>query len=215
MTDASPRGEDAFAPQGPETSRIRSVCVYCGSARGVEPAYEAAAAELGRAIAEDGLELVYGGGGLGLMGAAARSAVAAGGAVTGIIPEFLHRKEGMLAEISQTIVAPDMHTRKRLMYERADAFVALPGGIGTVEEIVEIMTWAQLGRHRKPIVYANVNGFWNPMLSLLDHMRKEGFVHTSHLVQPIVVDDPREIVGAILAHAPDTSSGDQSVIERM
>ena len=173
---------------------------------------------LGLSMAAAGLRLVYGGGTRGIMGAVAAGTRDGGGSIMGIIPRFLMNKEATEAGLSgldELVITEDMHERKHRMFEESDAFVALPGGIGTVEEIVEIMTWAQLGRHRKPIVYANVNGFWNPMLSLLDHMRKEGFVHTSHLVQPIVVDDPREIVGAILAHAPDTSSGDQSVIERM
>lgn len=197
---------------------IRSICVYCGSSPGLDPVYMQAGRTLGLSMAAAGLRLVYGGGTRGIMGAVAAGTRDGGGSIMGIIPRFLMNKEATEAGLSgldELVITEDMHERKHRMFEESDAFVALPGGIGTVEEIVEIMTWAQLGRHRKPIVYANVNGFWNPMLSLLDHMRKEGFVHTSHLVQPIVVDDPREIVGAILAHAPDTSSGDQSVIERM
>lgn len=197
---------------------IRSICVYCGSSPGLDPVYMQAGRTLGLSMAAAGLRLVYGGGTRGIMGAVAAGTRDGGGRIMGIIPRFLMNKEATEAGLSgldELVITEDMHERKHRMFEESDAFVALPGGIGTVEEIVEIMTWAQLGRHRKPIVYANVNGFWNPMLSLLDHMRKEGFVHTSHLVQPIVVDDPREIVGAILAHAPDTSSGDQSVIERM
>ena len=197
---------------------IRSICVYCGSSPGLDPVYMQAGRTLGLSMAAAGLRLVYGGGTRGIMGAVAAGTRDGGGSIMGIIPRFLMNKEATEAGLSgldELVITEDMHERKHRMFEESDAFVALPGGIGTVEEIVEIMTWAQLGRHRKPIVYANVNGFWNPMLSLLDHMRKEGFVHTSHLVQPIVVDDPREIVGAILAHAPDTSSGDQSVSERM
>ena len=124
-----------------------------------------------------------------------------GGKVTGIIPKFLMNKEATehaLGQLSELIVTEDMHERKHKMFERSDAFVTLPGGIGTVEEIVEIMTWAQLGRHRKPMVFANINGFWNPMLALIDHMKAEGFVHTSHLVNPIVIEKPEDIVPAIL-----------------
>ena len=197
---------------------IRSICVYCGSSPGLDPVYMQAGRTLGLSMAAAGLRLVYGGGTRGIMGAVAAGTRDGGGRIMGIIPRFLISKEATetaLTRFDELIVTEDMHQRKHTMFEKSDAFVALPGGIGTVEEIVEIMTWAQLGRHRKPIVYANVNGFWNPMLSLLHHMRKEGFVHTSHLVQPIVVDDPREIVGAIMAHAPAAASGDQSVIERM
>ena len=199
-------------------SPIRSVCVYCGSSPGLDPVYMQAGRTLGLSMAAAGLRLVYGGGTRGIMGAVAAGTREGGGKVMGIIPRFLINKEATQAGLSgldELVITEDMHERKHRMFEESDAFVALPGGIGTVEEIVEIMTWAQLGRHRKPIVYANVNGFWNPMLSLLDHMRKEGFVHTAHLVQPIVVDDPAGIVGAILAHAPSAPSGDKAVIERM
>ena len=143
--------------------RIKAICVYCGSSAGVEPAYEAAARDLGLAIARAGIELVYGGGGNGLMGAIAHAALSAGGEVMGIIPDFLHRKDKLLPEIQETIIVPDMHTRKRLMFERADAFVALPGGIGTLEELVEQLTWVQLERHTKPVVIADIDGFWQPL----------------------------------------------------
>lgn len=199
-------------------TEIRSICVYCGSSPGNSEIYVQSGLQLGRAIATSGLRLVYGGGTRGIMGAVAEGAREANGRVMGIIPRFLMNKEATetaLARLDELVVTDNMHQRKHRMFEESDAFVALPGGIGTVEEIVEIMTWAQLGRHRKPIVYANVNGFWDPMLSLLDHMRKEGFVHTAHLVQPIVVDDPAGIVEAILAHAPSAPAGDKAVIERM
>ena len=199
---------------------IRSVCVYCGSSPGNDELYLKAGHVLGRAIANAGLELVYGGGGKGIMGAVADGALRAGGKVTGIIPRFLIRKEATesaLEGLDDLVIVEDMHQRKHMMFEKSDAFVALPGGIGTLEEIVEIMTWAQLGRHRKPIVFANIAGFWNPMLALLDHMRGEGFVHTAHLVQPVVVDEAARIVPAILAAAPPerAAEGDQAVIERM
>ena len=170
-------------------SKIQSICVYCGSSPGRDPIYKQSGRMLGKSIAENGLELVYGGGTKGIMGAVADGVMSAGGKVTGIIPKFLMNKEATehaLGQLSELVVTEDMHERKHKMFERSDAFVTLPGGIGTVEEIVEIMTWAQLGRHRKPIVYANINGFWNPMLALIDHMRAEGFVHTGHLVQPLV-----------------------------
>ena len=181
---------------------IRSICVYCGSSTGRGETYARAGYALGRSLAEAGLRLVYGGGTRGIMGAVARGTVEAGGKVTGIIPRFLINKEAThsaLGTLDDLIVTEDMHARKHTMFEKSDAFVALPGGIGTLEEVVEIMTWAQLGRHRKPIVLVNIDGFWNPMLALIDHMRAKGFVHTGHLVQPLVVDTAEAVVPAGLA----------------
>jgi len=200
---------------------IRSICVYCGSSPGRGDGYTAAGYALGRAIAGAGLRLVYGGGTRGIMGTVARGTIEGGGKVLGIIPRFLIRKEATeaaLGQLDDLIVTEDMHTRKHAMFEESDAFVALPGGIGTLEEIVEVMTWAQLGRHRKPVVFANVKGFWNPMLALLDHMRAEGFVHTGHLVQPLVVDSAEAVVPAVLAEAAATgipAEGDPRVIDRL
>ena len=197
---------------------IRSICVYCGSSNGRGDGYIAAGQALGRSIATHGLRLVYGGGTKGIMGAVAEGTHAGGGKVMGIIPEFLMNREAEardLSRIDELVITRDMHERKHRMFEESDAFVALPGGIGTVEEIVEIMTWAQLGRHRKPIVFANIDGFWNPMLALIDHMRSEGFVHTSHLVQPLVVDTAEAIVPAILAAAVANDDGDAAVIEKL
>ncbi len=156
------------------------------------------------------------------MGAVARGTIEAGGKVTGIIPRFLINKEAArsaLGTLDDVIVTEDMHTRKHTMFEKSDAFVALPGGIGTLEEVVEIMTWAQLGRHRKPIVLVNIDGFWNPLLALLDHMRAEGFVHTGHLVQPLLVDTAQAVVPAVLTQAAATAEiaaeGDPRVIDRL
>ncbi|RUM96412.1 TIGR00730 family Rossman fold protein [Pseudaminobacter arsenicus] len=200
---------------------IRSICVYCGSSPGINGLYLKAGHVLGRSIAEAGLRLVYGGGTKGIMGAVADGAYRAGGKITGIIPRFLVNKEATesaLDRFDEILVTENMHERKHAMFEKSDAFVALPGGIGTLEEIVEIMTWAQLGNHRKPIVFGNVAGFWNPMLALIDHMKDQGFVHTSHLVKPLVIDKPEAIVAAILAEgaAVDTpTTGVQSVIDKM
>ncbi|GAB1581509.1 TIGR00730 family Rossman fold protein [Phyllobacterium phragmitis] len=200
-------------------NKIRSICVYCGSSPGLNPLYKQSGKLLGRSIAEHGLELVYGGGTKGIMGAVADGVMSAGGKVTGIIPKFLMNKEATehaLGQLNELIVTEDMHQRKHLMFQRSDAFVTLPGGIGTVEEIVEMMTWAQLGHHRKPMVFANINGFWDPMIALLDHMKAEGFIHTSHLVKPLIVDRAEDIVPAILdAAATRPSEGDEAVIERM
>ncbi|HYF55198.1 MAG TPA: TIGR00730 family Rossman fold protein [Salinarimonas sp.] len=173
---------------------LRSVCVYCGSGLGADPAFANAAEELGRALGGAGLGLVYGGGDVGLMGTVARGVLGAGGQVTGIIPDFLKRRERMLAEAQETIVVPDMHTRKRMMFERSDAFVALPGGIGTLEELVEQMTWAQLGRHEKPILLLSVGGFWRPLLSLLAHMREQGFIRPGLELNYLVAERVEEVV---------------------
>lgn len=200
---------------------IRSICVYCGSSPGHGEAYTQAGRVLGKAIARSGLQLVYGGGTKGIMGAVADGALRAGGKVTGIIPQFLMDKEATrtaLERLDELVVTDNMHQRKHIMFDKSDAFVALPGGIGTVEEIIEIMTWGQLGHHRKPIVFGNIEGFWDPMMSLLQHMRDEGFIHTSHLVDPLVVDGAEAIVPAILAAAAadgTPSEGVTSVIKNL
>lgn len=176
-----------------------AICVFCGSGPGKNPAYVEAARELGRSIATAGLGLVYGGGGRGLMGEVGRATLAHGGRVTGIIPGFLREKEMMLREVTELIVTSDMHERKRLMFERSDAFVALPGGVGTLEELIEQMTWAQLGRHNKPIVLASIDGFWSPLLSLLEHMREEAFIRKGLEVNFKVVESADAIVPTVLA----------------
>ena len=152
------------------------------------------------------------------MGAVARGCAEAGGPVTGIIPRFLLDKEanGVVPDLlDESIVTGDMHERKHAMFARADAFVALPGGIGTLEELVEVMTWAQLGQHDKPILIADLDGFWTPLVALLDHMRDEGFVHTANRVRPLVVTDVDDIVPALLAAAPVAPAGEREVIERL
>lgn len=198
-------------------SIIRSVCVYCGSSPGLDPRYQEAAAVLGAHIANAGLRLVYGGGTNGLMGAVSEGVMAHGGQVTGVIPRFLMHKEATekaLGVLDELIVTEDMHERKHTMFERSDAFVTLPGGVGTLEEVVEMLTWAQLGRHSKPIILANIDGFWDPLMALINHMRDAGFIHTGHRVQPIIVDDIAAIVPAIMDHA-DGGAGEKAVIERL
>ncbi|PBC18593.1 TIGR00730 family Rossman fold protein [Mesorhizobium sp. WSM4307] len=200
---------------------IRSVCVYCGSSPGRDEIYAKAGHLLGRSIAKAGLRLVYGGGTKGIMGAVAEGALKAGGKVTGIIPRFLINREATetaLDRLDELLITDNMHERKHKMFEKSDAFVALPGGIGTVEEIVEIMTWAQLGHHRKPIVFGNINGFWDPMTALLEHMTAEGFIHTAQRVKPLVVNDPEAIVPAIMVAGSSVDApteGVQSVIDKM
>jgi uncharacterized protein (TIGR00730 family) len=199
---------------------IKTVCVYCGSGPGTDPAFAEAARGLGRALAENGIGLVYGGGSLGLMGATAQSVLDHGGHVTGIIPEFLVSREQMLEAAQEHIVTHDMHERKRLMFERSDAFVALPGGIGTLEELVEQMTWAQLARHRKPILIANIKGFWDPLLGLLDHMREYQFIRAGLTVDVLMADQVSDIVPKLKAAArgipqAEARRADEAVSERM
>lgn len=170
---------------------IGSVCVYCGSSGGVNPRHQAAAGEFGRLLAESGVRLVYGGGGLGLMGAIARGVLSHGGQVIGIIPRFLVSREQMLEAVQEHIVTETMHERKQHMFDLSDGFVAFPGGIGTLEELVEQLTWAQLGRHHKPIAIANLDGYWDPLLAMLGHMRKEGFIQ-KRMDAPYVVADTVE-----------------------
>lgn len=156
---------------------IRSICVYCGSSPGTDPTFVATAKAFGKIMAENDVSLVYGGGSRGLMGALAKSVHDHGGKVIGIIPQFLQAREVPFAGAQELVVTETMHARKQLMFDRADAFVALPGGIGTLEELVEQLTWSQLGRHKKPIALANINGFWDPLCELIEHMKKNGFIH--------------------------------------
>lgn len=173
---------------------IDTVCVYCGSSPGANPVYIEMAKKFGAKLAEQGIDLVYGGGGIGIMGAVARAVLQGGGKVTGIIPDFLLLKEGDFREVTEQHVVPDMHKRKMMMFDRADAFVALPGGVGTLEEVIEMMTWAQLGRHGKPIIFANINGFWQPLLDLLDHMRAQGFIRPDMPVTYQVCDTVDDVM---------------------
>jgi len=194
----------------------RSVCVYCGSGHGANPAYAESARILGQSLASSGLGLVYGGGSLGLMGEVARATLEAGGHVTGIIPVFLTEREHMLKDVNDLIVTRDMHERKQLMFDHSAAFVALPGGIGTLEELVEQLTWSQLGRHTKPIVVANIADFWTPFLNLLGHMRTETFIRPGLEVGFSVVDDATKIVPAIMSGlTPDRpTANDQTVLAK-
>jgi hypothetical protein len=173
---------------------IKNVCVYCGSGPGTNPEFIKSATAFGRTLAENGVGLVYGGGSIGLMGAVATGALDHGGNVTGIIPDFLTARENALQRAQELIVTKDMHTRKQLMFERSDAFVAFPGGIGTLEELVEQLTWAQLGRHTKPILIANIAGFWNPLLVLLDHMKDTAFIRANLSVDILTADLVEDIL---------------------
>jgi hypothetical protein len=192
-------------------SKIRTVCVYCGSGPGTNPRFVEAAVGLGKALAENGIRLVYGGGSIGLMGAVATSVLDHGGNVTGIIPDFLTARENALTRVQEMIVTPDMHERKRLMFERSDAFVALPGGIGTLEELVEQLTWQQLGRHSKPVLLANIERFWEPLLALIAHMRATQFIRASLAVDILKAERVEDILPRLHAAAARAAEGTEKI----
>lgn len=192
-------------------STIKTVCVYCGSGPGTNPNFIEAAKALGKALAESNIRLVYGGGSLGLMGAVATSVLDHGGTVTGIIPDFLRMRENALTRVQEMVVTPDMHERKRLMFERSDAFVALPGGLGTLEELVEQLTWQQLGRHAKPVLLANVDGFWEPLFSLVAHMRQTEFIRAGLSVEILKADKVEEIIPRLRAAAAQISDSQRDL----
>ena len=171
-----------------------------------------AATSFGRVLAENNIGLVYGGGSVGLMGALAEAVLDGGGRVTGVIPEFLVNREHMLLRVQERIVTRDMHERKRIMFERADAFVALPGGIGTLEELVEQLTWAQLGRHRKPILILNIEGFWDPLCALIDHMRRLDFIRADLSVRLLVVEKVDEILPKLFEEARLVAESEKEMV---
>jgi uncharacterized protein (TIGR00730 family) len=175
-------------------TKLKAICVYCGSGPGTDPAFVEAARRFGAILAENGIRLIYGGGSVGLMGTLADSVLDHGGSVTGIIPEFLIGRERPPGRVQELIVTRDLHERKQLMFERADAFVALPGGIGTLEELVEQLTWAQLGRHKKPILVANIESFWDPLCALLDHMEKLQFIRAGLSINMLVAKRIEDVV---------------------
>jgi len=192
-------------------SNIKAICVYCGSSPGTDPAFVGAAQSFGKILAENDVRLVYGGGSIGLMGAVAEAVLEHGGDALGIIPEFLTRKERPRQLAQETIVTRDMHERKQKMFEYADAFVALPGGIGTLEELVEQMTWAQLGRHKKPILVANINGYWNPFLTLIEHMRVQQFLPGTSRVDCLVANRVEDILPKLQQASRDVSEAEKTM----
>jgi len=198
---------------------IRSVCVYCGSSPGTDPAFLGGARAFGKILADRGVALVYGGGSNGLMGELAKTVHDSGGKVIGVIPEFLRAREIAFTGAQELIVTDTMHTRKQIMFDRADAFVALPGGIGTLEELVEQLTWSQLGHHRKPIALANINGFWEPLCELIDHMKKLGFIRPDLSFDLSVADRVEDILPLLQAAAKpkekEELEGFPKVIEKM
>ncbi|CAM2142989.1 Cytokinin riboside 5'-monophosphate phosphoribohydrolase [Pararobbsia alpina] len=181
---------------------IRSVCVYCGSSSGAEPVYAEAAREFGRALAEAGITLVYGGGKVGLMGIVADEAMKHGGKAVGVIPELLFGKEVGHTGLTQLHVVKDMHERKKMMADLADAFVALPGGVGTYEELFEVYTWAQLGYHQKPVGVLNVAGYFDPLKAMLDHTVKAGFMRQAYLDLLQMADTTSALIDKLQRYEP-------------
>ena len=199
-------------------SKINALCVYCGSSPGTDPAFVETAQNFGKILAENEIRLVYGGGSTGLMGALASAVLDHGGEVTGIIPEFLTQRERPRRLPQELIVTTDMHDRKWRMFERADGFVALPGGIGTLEEVVEQLTWVQLGRHKKPILIANINGYWDPLLELLAHMRAQNFVPPALRVDFLVASRVEDILPKMREAARDVTEAEKTMavpVERL
>jgi uncharacterized protein (TIGR00730 family) len=173
---------------------VRRVCVFCGSSLGSRPAYADAARRLGEALARRRIGLVYGGGSIGLMGVVADAALAAGGEVIGVIPAALERRELARGKLTRLHVVGSMHERKARMAELSDAFVALPGGLGTLEELAEVLTWAQLGLHRKPCALLDAGGYWRPLTAFLDHAVAERFVRPEHRAMVLVDGDPEALL---------------------
>ena len=200
-------------------SGLNSICVYCGSGPGTKPVFKEAARRFGQILAEQRVKLVYGGGSGGLMGALAESVLDHGGYVTGIIPDFLTEREHLLMRAQERIVTRDLHERKRIMFERADAFVALPGGIGTLEELVEQLTWAQLGRHKKPILIASIDRFWEPLLALLAHMEQLAFIRPGLDVNLLIAERVEEILPKLIEAARKVAEPEKEMraaaVERM
>lgn len=178
------------------------VCVYCGSNPGRNPAYVEAAESFGRELVDRDLGLVFGGGGVGMMGAIAESAFEAGGEVIGVIPETLERRERPSAEVTELHVVDSMHARKRKMVELADGFAALPGGLGTLEEIFEVLTWAQLGIHRDPCGFLNADGYYSNVVGFLNLATDEGFVDETHRSMVHVADDPATLLDEFDSYEP-------------
>lgn len=181
---------------------LRSLCVFCGSKDGADPLHRAATARLGGLMAEKGVRLVYGGGNIGLMGVLADAVLAGGGQVIGVIPDFLMKYEVGHTNLTELVVVDSMHERKRRMFEMADAFVALPGGIGTLDETIEIMTWKQLQLHAKPIVLVDGNGYWQPLLALFDQVVAGGFAHPKIHELVTVIEDVTAVFDAVAAAPP-------------
>lgn len=173
-----------------------SVCLFCGSSDLSDPAYTEAARAFGRQTAESGWRLVYGGGGVGLMGASARAAHEAGGRVLGVMPGFLRSRERLFDDV-ETLIVPSMHERKTIMYDQSDAFVVAPGGVGTLEEVIEVLSWKRLDLHSKPVIFLNLNGFWEPLLAVMEHSIAEGMTPASFRQAWVVCDTVEAAIAAM------------------
>jgi uncharacterized protein (TIGR00730 family) len=198
---------------GRKSQRLESTCVFCGSSDDADPEFLAAASELGRQLAEARIRLVYGGGGVGLMGAVARGAHAAHGEVLGIIPTFLVAQERAL-EVVEHIIVDNMHERKMLMFLRSDSFVVLPGGIGTLEEVVELLSWRRLELHAKPVVFYNPRGFWDPLFKLFQHTVNENLTPPEFMDAWVSVDTVDEIVPALVGQGLEPFPSEAAVGRR-
>jgi uncharacterized protein (TIGR00730 family) len=183
---------------------MKRICIFCGSSHGMAPAYDRAAHEIGVALAERGLGLVYGGGNVGLMGVIADAVLGRGGKAVGVIPQALVDKELAHQGLTELHIVHSMHERKALMAELADAFIALPGGYGTLEEFCEIITWTQLGLHKKPCGLLNVEGFYDPFLAQVDHAVKAGFIRKENRSLILVGTEPRPLIDRLLQSRPPT-----------
>ncbi|HEY8571042.1 TIGR00730 family Rossman fold protein [Phenylobacterium sp.] len=195
-------------------SRLESVCVFCGSSDAADPQFLSAAAALGRALAGAGLKLVYGGGGVGLMGATARAAHQAGGGVLGIIPDFLLSKERVLEEVEHVVVS-NMHERKMMMFDRSDSFVILPGGIGTLEEVVELLSWRRLDLHAKPVVFYNPRNFWKPLFETFQMTVDEKLTPEGFMDSFVAVERIEDVVPALLTWGASDDPADEIRVARM
>ena len=186
-------------------SAIKSACVYCGSSTTSNPAFDAPTFELGTALAKAGITLVYGGGSPGLMGKVANSCMDAGGKVIGVIPDHILKLENRHNELTELHVVDNMHTRKMMMAEKADAFIIMPGGLGTLDEAFEIMTWKYLGVHNKPVIIANIDGYWDPLLALIQHMHHHQFVRNEHMKTFIEAKSVKEVMDILNSSEKSTS----------
>jgi uncharacterized protein (TIGR00730 family) len=186
--------------RGARFRRVKNVCVFCGSSMGRRPAYARAAQALGTSLAGSGLGLVYGGGSIGLMGVVADAALEGGSRVIGVIPKALARREIAHHGLTRLEVVPSMHARKARMAALSDAFVAMPGGIGTLEELFEVLTWGYLGIHAKPVGLLDVGGYWRPLIRLLDHAVEEGFLRPAHRKLVVVDRSPARLLARLARH---------------
>lgn len=181
---------------------MKTICVYCGSSDKLHPAYLEAARQMGAAISRRGIGIVYGAGSTGLMGAVADGALQAGGQVTGVIPVYFNTPKLAHSGLTRLEVVDTIHQRKARMAELADAFIALPGGFGTLEELFEILTWAQIGLHQKPVGLLNARRYYDPLLAMVDHARSEGFIYAEHRALFTAAEQPEELLDALCSHTP-------------